>query len=76
MINTEEKTIENSKIQYYIDVLNDLNGKNKLSYNSLVKDLLETFGLKITIKQIEELYEPSIEELETDLEIQYRNVCT
>lgn len=70
----DPEPIDYSKLQQYISILEDLNDKNKLSYSSLVKDLLESFGIKISIEQLEEYYEPTVEELKEDLEIQYRNV--
>lgn len=71
-----EKSVDYSKVQHYINIIEDLNKtKEKSSYSSLVKDLLVNFGIRITIKELNELYEPNEEELRRDLEIQYRNVC-
>ncbi len=73
--NTEDK-IDYSSLQHHVNILEDLKiiEKNS-SYSNLCKNLLETFGIKISIKEIQELYEPSIDELREDLEIQYKNVC-
>ena len=74
MINTETN-IDYNKIQNCINIIEDLNKtKEKASYSSLVKDLLVSFGIRITIKELSELYEPSVDELREDLEIQMRNV--
>ena len=63
-----------SDIQGFVNILEDLNGKKKYTnYNTLCKDLLENFGIKIKIEEIRELYEPTVEELTKDLEIMYRN---
>lgn len=71
-----KKPINYSDLQYYMNILEDLNRTmEKKSYSSLVKDLLVNFGIKITVQELNELYEPSIDELEKDLEIQMRNVC-
>lgn len=64
------------KLQFYINLLEDLNDKKKyLNYDSLIKDLLVEFGIKINRSQLNEIYEPTLEENEEDLKIIYRNVC-
>lgn len=70
-----DKSINRKEIQKYINILEDLNDKEKYSYNSLVKSLLENFGLRVKLDEIREIYEPTLEELEKDLVIQYNNVC-
>jgi hypothetical protein len=62
-------------LQDYVNIIEDLNRKEKCSYNYLIKNLLENFGLRISLSEIRELYEPNLEELKRDLEIQIKNVC-
>ncbi len=70
-----KKPTNYSEIQKHIDVLGYLGLVEKnSSYSCLCKNLLENFGIKVSLSEIQELYEPSIEELKTDLEIQYNNV--
>ena len=68
------KALSYSELQNCIDILEDLNDKKKLSYSDLVKNLLENFSIKISVKELQEYFEPTVEELQEDLEIQYRNV--
>lgn len=71
-----QKPVGYSELQVYIDILNDIEGKNnKKSYSSLVKDLLVNFGIRISVNELNELYEPNLEEIKKDLEIQVNNVC-
>lgn len=58
-----------------ITILEDLNDKQVYTnYELLNKDLLETFGIKITREDYEKITEPTIEDLALDLEIQMKNV--
>lgn len=71
----ETINISLSKLQMYVNILEDLNDKQKYSnYETLCKDLLVNFGIRVKLEEIRELYEPTVEELSTDLEILYNNV--
>lgn len=70
-----QNPIDYKRLQVLISILEDLNDKeNSASYSSLCKDLLVNFGVRVSVEQIIEYYEPTVEELKEDLEIQYRNV--
>lgn len=72
----KKQQINLSELQFYINILEDLNDKQNYSnYDSLCKDLLVNFGIRITKKEYLQLLEPTAEELAKDLEIMYRNVC-
>ena len=63
------------ELQRCIDILEDLNGKRKYTnYESLTKDLLEYFGLKIERRVLQQLEEPTLEEEILDKELMYKNV--
>jgi len=67
--------IDYNSLRKYIKILEDLNDKDSsASLSSLSKDLLVNFGLKISVEKLIEFYEPTIDELVEDLEIQHRNV--
>ncbi len=67
---------ELEKLQKYVNILEDLNGKKKYNnYDSLIMDLLVEFGIKIDRQILNELYEPTLEEDIEDRRIIYNNVC-
>ena len=64
-----------SELQFYVNLLEDMHGKRKYSnYELLEKDLLIEFGVKTSRTQLNQLFEPTIEEDEKDLIIQINNV--
>jgi hypothetical protein len=67
--------IDYEKLRFYTGILEDINDKQKLSYSDLSKNLLETFGFRISKIELIELDEPTVEEMKMDLEIQIKNVC-
>lgn len=74
-MDNSKETLDYSKIQGLVNTLEDLRIVEKnSSYSNLCKNLLETFGIKLNIKEIQELYEPTVDEIKEDLEIQYNNV--
>ncbi len=65
-----------NELQHYISILEDWNGKRKYNnYDSLIKDLLVNFGIKIERNIINQLNEPTLDEEILDKELIYRNVC-
>lgn len=71
----ETINISLSKLQMYVNILEDLNDKQKYNnYETLCKDLLVNFGIRVKLEEIRELYEPTVEELSRDLEILYNYV--
>ena len=65
-----------SELQFYVNLLEDFNDKKKYTdYNLLQKDLLIEFGIKTTRSELVELFEPTVEEMVKDIQIQLMNVC-
>lgn len=63
------------ELQHCIKLLEDLNGKRQYTnYDSLIKDLLVNFGIKVDRKVINQLNEPTLEEEILDKKLMYRNV--
>lgn len=65
-----------SELQFYVNLLEDYHEKKYINYELLRKDLLVEFGVRITIKEIHQLYEPTIEEEVEDISILYRNIMS
>jgi len=63
-----------SELQYYVNLLEDYHEKKYTDYELLKKDLLIEFGVRITIQEIHQMYEPTIEEDVEDMSILYRNI--
>lgn len=69
------KTVANlSELQLYVNLVNDLHETKYTNYKDLKKQLLIEFGIDVEIKQLEQLYEPTVEEEIRDREILLRNV--
>ncbi len=65
-----------SELQFYVNLLEDYHEKKYTNYELLRKDLLIEFGVRITIEEIHQLYEPTIEEEVEDISILYRNIMS
>lgn len=64
-----------SELQFYVNLLEDINGKKKYNnYDSLKEDLLIEFGIKTTRQELNELYEPNLTEAKLDLKLIYGNL--
>ena len=63
-----------SELQLYVNLLEDLHEKNYTNYELLKRDLLIEFGVRVTMEEIRELYEPTVEEEVLDRQILYNNI--
>jgi len=64
-----------SELQFYVNLLEDINGKKKYTnYDTLEKDLLIEFGIRTTRQELNELFEPTLEEQELDLKLIYNKL--
>jgi len=64
-----------SELQFYVNLLEDINGKKKYTnYDTLEKDLLIEFGIRTTRQELNELFEPTLEEHELDLKLIYNKL--
>ena len=64
-----------SELQLYVNILEESKGIKYNNYETLIKDLLLEFGLTVDRQQLNELFEPSIEESVEDIKIMLGNVC-
>jgi hypothetical protein len=69
-----KKVANLSELQLYVNLINDLHETTVTNYKELKKQLLIEFGVDVEIKQLEQLYEPTVEEEIRDREILLRNV--
>lgn len=63
-----------SELQYYVNLLEDYHEKKYTNYELLEKDLLIEFGVRTSRQELNELFEPTIEEEIEDISILYRNI--
>ena len=63
-----------SELQFYVNLLEDLNEKKYSDYELLEKDLLIELGIRVDRQKLNELFEPTVEEEERELSIMWRNI--
>lgn len=63
-----------SELQYYVNLLEDYHERKYTNYELLRRDLLIEFGVKVSREEIQQMYEPTIDEEVEDMSILYRNV--
>lgn len=70
------KTITNlSEIDLFIWMLMTLKDKFYSDALGIKVDLAKEFNIDVSVENINKIFEPTIEEDEEDLRIQYENVC-
>ncbi len=62
------------EVQMYIFMLEEEKMKVYTNYDEIQKDLREVFEIEVSIKDIEKVYTPLIEEDELDYQIIYKNI--
>lgn len=62
------------ELEMYVFLLEDLYQEVITEYSELVRLLNKEFNLDCTIKDIQEMYEPTVHESRIDLELQARNI--
>lgn len=62
------------ELQLYVNLLETQKNKKYTDYELLVKDLKYEFNIDVSLKQIRELYEPTVEEDSLDKQILYNNI--
>lgn len=68
------KTESLSELQLYINLLHQIYKRVYTNYNELIGKLKYEFNIDVSIEELRELYEPTIEEQQKDLELIYKNL--